>query len=87
MNSSSHYPDWLEEVVEETGNELLYEAYDILDSVLPDKERIRITELKNIFEGLTDINIKRAGFFLTDEFEKEEMIRILMERSNYWRWG
>ena len=87
MSSNSHYPDWLEEIVEETGNELLYEAYDILDSVLPKKERIRITDLKEIFEGLDDLKIKRAGFFLTDEFEREEMIRVLIERSNYWMWG
>ena len=87
MSLNSHYPDWLEEIVEETGNELLYEAYDILNSVLPKKERIRVTELKEIFEGLDDSKIKRAGFFLTDEFDREEMIRVLMERSNYWMWG
>ncbi len=87
MNSNLHYPDWLEEIVEETGNDLLYEAYDILDSVLPKDNRIRITRLKEIFEELDEVNIKRAGFFLTDEFEREEMIRVLMERSNYWMWG
>ncbi len=80
------YPDWLEEMIKETGNELLYEAYRILDSVIPKKERIKVCELVEVF-GVSEYELKRAGFFLGDVYEREEIIRELIERSNYWRWG
>lgn len=87
LNLSSVYPDWLERLVENTGNELLYEAYEILDSVLPvKKKKLKVSELKVVFD-IDEIGLKKAGFFLEDEYEREELIRELLQRSNYWRWG
>jgi len=86
LNSSLTYPDWLEEMVEETGNELLYRAYEILDRILPRKERIRIYELVEVF-GISELELKKAGFFLGDTYKREKLLKELLSRSNYYRWG
>ncbi len=69
MNLS--YPLWLEELVKRTENYTLYEAYDILSSVLEDRLYTRE-------------ELEIMGIEAEKDFSKEELILFLLTNSNFY---
>ncbi len=69
--SVNRYPEWLEELIEQTGNYSLYEAYENLLELLPEHVEAQ------------DIGLEEEE----KVFTKDEMMLYLIANSNFFLFG